>query len=280
MAMADIDSGGDPPIIINEVLCYVQNKIDILHVDLIVQLCEENFDKSSIEKAKELLFNLCHSESDRTVMKSRTGEHKSDRNLRDIYNLLQEKGKNTPIFCAKNINILPPVTIKSVDVSLLLHTIKQLQVEVNLLSAASVAQRDLTDGISKLTRSLDDRVTKIETPKVVSEGITSPVAAVAPVVVAKPVAIEGTTTPDALPAAAAGGGVTPLNPRAPPFTAPAAVPRHSYLSVAQANTGRNPGSNVLRDADGFTIVGRNGRPVKSVTTLPSAKKKSPKPPRA
>ena len=108
MAMADIDSGGDPPIIINEVLCYVQNKIDILHVDLIVQLCEENFDKTSIEKAKELLFNLCHSESDRTVMKSRTGEHKSDRNLRDIYNLLQEKGKNAPIFCAKNLNILPP----------------------------------------------------------------------------------------------------------------------------------------------------------------------------
>ena len=273
MAMADIDSGGDPPIIINEVLCYVQNKIDILHVDLIVQLCEENFDKSSIEKAKELLFNLCHSESDRTVMKSRTGEHKSDRNLRDIYNLLQEKGKNTPIFCAKNINILPPVTIKSVDVSLLLHTIKQLQVEVNLLSAASVAQRDLTDGISKLTRSLDDRVTKIETPKVVSEGITSPVA---PVVVAKPVASEGTTTPDASPAAAAGGDGTPLNPNAPPFTAPVAVPRRSYLNVAQANTGGNPGSNVLRDADGFTIVGRNGRPVKSVSTLPAAKKKSPK----
>ena len=45
--------------------------------------------------------------------------------------------------------------------------------------------------------------------------------------------------------------------------------------MAQANTGRNPGSNVLRDADGFTIVGRNGRPVKSVTTLPSTKKKSP-----
>ena len=95
-------------------------------------------------------------------------------------------------------------------------------------------------------------------------------------VVAKPVTIEGTTTPDASPAAAAGGDGTPLNPNAPPFTAPVAVPRRSYLNVAQANTGGNPGSNVLRDADGFTIVGRNGRPVKLVTTLPSAKKKSPK----
>ena len=55
-----------------------------------------------------------------------------------------------------------------------------------------------------------------------------------------------------------------------------AVPRQSYLSVAQANIGCNPGSYVLLDTVGFTIVGRNGRPVKSVTTLQSAKKKSPK----
>ena len=68
----------------------------------------------------------------------------------------------------------------------------------------------------------------------------------------------------------------PLNPSAHPFTAPVAVPRQSYLSVAQANIGCNPGSYVLLDAVGFTIVGRNGRPVKSVTTLQSAKKKSPK----
>ena len=94
-------------------------------------------------------------------------------------------------FCAKNLNILPPVTLKSVDVSLLMHMIKQLQIEVNLLSAASVAQRDLTDGIHKIMRSLDERVTMIETPNVVPEGNTSPVV---PVVDATPPATGGTTT--------------------------------------------------------------------------------------
>ena len=63
-----------------------------------MQLCEENFDKATIEKSKEMLFDLCHNEGDKTVRRGRTGEHKSDRNLLDIYNLLQEKGDNAPVF--------------------------------------------------------------------------------------------------------------------------------------------------------------------------------------
>ena len=46
--------------------------------------------------------------------------------------------------------------------------------------------------------------------------------------------------------------------------------------MAQVNNGRNPGSNVVIDADGFALVGRNGRLVKAVSNLPSAKRKSPK----
>ena len=51
---------------------------------------------------------MSYDESDKTVRRGRTGEHKSDQNLQDIYNLLQEKGDNAPTFCAKNLNILPP----------------------------------------------------------------------------------------------------------------------------------------------------------------------------
>ena len=125
---------GDKVPIINEVLCFIQNEIGILEFDIIVQLCEENFDKATIEKSKEMLFDLCHNESDKTVRRGRTGEHKSDRNLQDIYNLLQEKGENAPTFCTKNLNILPPVSLKSVDVSSLLHAIIQLQTEIKLLT--------------------------------------------------------------------------------------------------------------------------------------------------
>ena len=71
------------------------------------------------------------------------------------------------------------MNLKSVDVSTFLHTIKQLQLEVKLLSTASVAQADLTDEIYQITKSLDERVTKIKTPNqdinAVPEGNTSAV---------------------------------------------------------------------------------------------------------
>ena len=94
------ETGAKAPII-NELLCFIQNKIDILELDIIIQLCEERFDKTTIEKSKEMLFDLCHSETDKTMRRGCTGEHKSGRNLQDIYNLLQEKGENAPTFCAK-----------------------------------------------------------------------------------------------------------------------------------------------------------------------------------
>ena len=158
------NEAGDRVPIINEVLCFIQNKIDILDFDIIVQLCVENFDKATIDKAKEMLFDFCHNESDKTVKRGRTGEHKSDRNLQDIYNLLQEKGDSAPIFCARNLNILPPVTLKNVNVSNLLHTVIQLQTEVKLLTQASKVQKELTDNVLDRTKSLDVRVSQIETP--------------------------------------------------------------------------------------------------------------------
>ena len=42
------NEAGDKVPIINEVLCFIQNKIDILDFDIIVQLCVENFDKAAI----------------------------------------------------------------------------------------------------------------------------------------------------------------------------------------------------------------------------------------
>ena len=47
----EVTEAGDKVPIINEVLCFIQNKIEILEFDIIVQLCEENFDKATIEKS-------------------------------------------------------------------------------------------------------------------------------------------------------------------------------------------------------------------------------------
>ena len=120
--MADKEKGVSTPII-NEVLCFIQNKIGLINEDHIIQLCEETFEKETIGKSKELFFELCHNDSDKTLNRGRTGEHKSERNLKDICNLFQEKGKSAPVFCARDLNILPPVTLKGLDVSSLLKSI-------------------------------------------------------------------------------------------------------------------------------------------------------------
>ena len=124
MGSDDEDSKG---IIIDEVLCYIQNKMKILSVDNIVILCEPVFDAEQVESAKEILFDLCHQENDKTERKTRIGQHKNERNIRDICNLFEEKGNDAPVFVAQDLNNLPPVTINCLDVSLLLSENKRLQ---------------------------------------------------------------------------------------------------------------------------------------------------------
>ncbi|CAL4128730.1 unnamed protein product, partial [Meganyctiphanes norvegica] len=91
-------------------------------------------------------------------------KHKSERNLKDIYNLFQEKGQNAPVFVARDLIILPPVTLKNVDVSILLHNIKLLQTEVKVLKDSVELQRMTSQDLYDSTKSLDARVKHIESP--------------------------------------------------------------------------------------------------------------------
>ena len=43
---------------INELLCFVTNKIDIIDPTILVQVCVETYKAKEIVKAKELLFDL------------------------------------------------------------------------------------------------------------------------------------------------------------------------------------------------------------------------------
>ena len=115
-----------------------------------------------IEKAKERLFDLCFEENDKTERKTRIGQHKSERNIRDMYSLLEEKGENAPIFVARNLNILPPVTIKSLDVSLLLHNNKVLQAEVNAMKRAMKLQKQTSEDLFDMVKAMYTRLKHVE----------------------------------------------------------------------------------------------------------------------
>lgn len=156
------DHNHRPLIIIDEILCYIVNEISLRDFDTIANLCENNFDAAAIEKSRDLLFELCHNENDETKPKGRKGEHKKDRILKDIYNLLQEKGDDIPVFVAKDLNVLPPVNFKSLDVSVLLHNIRTLQTEVELLKKGMDLQKQTSKDTHDITKKLDERINKIE----------------------------------------------------------------------------------------------------------------------
>lgn len=261
--MSDSDDGNDK-LIIDEVLCYVQNKMKILPVDAIVQLCETTFKPEQIEKSKERLFDVCFEENDKTERKTRIGQHKNERNLRDIYSLLEEKGDSAPTYVAKDLNILPPVTIKSLDVSLLLHNNTQLQTEVRIMKQAIEIQKQTSQDIFDMMKTMEKRLKNAESG--VFPGISKqPDNSVSDM--GNP---SGNNDSDGV-LRLRGPQATPpgtLNPSAPPFGKSV---QPLYSAMAQGKVFRQRGNSIMVDEDGFCVIGPNGKPLRMAA--PQQKKK-------
>lgn len=113
-------------IVISEVLAFVQNKIDVMTEVSLVQICESAFSSDDIEVAKSLLF-----ESVSKRLKTRKRQGKTLRNIEDIICLFKETDpEQVPIFVARNLEKLPPVTFDHVDVTPLLKRIVLLEKSV------------------------------------------------------------------------------------------------------------------------------------------------------
>lgn len=118
-------------IVINEVLAFVQNKVDIMNEESLVQICTTAFTLEDIEIAKSLLFD-----SVKTGIRkvSRRNDKKTHRNLDDIISVFKQTDPElTPIFVAKDLQKLPPVTFDHVDVTKLLKDLLILQKDITVM---------------------------------------------------------------------------------------------------------------------------------------------------
>ncbi|XP_070556626.1 uncharacterized protein [Ptychodera flava] len=123
----------DGNIIINELLCFAVNKMDILPFEVIVKLCVDAFDDRDIEAAKRLLYDMCGDCSSHRF-KRRQGLNKSQSNVQDILTLLHEiEPENIPCFVAKDVSKLPPVNFDHIDVSTLLSQMNQVKLDIDSL---------------------------------------------------------------------------------------------------------------------------------------------------
>lgn len=145
---------------INEFLCFVQNKIDILDDLSVVQICESNFKESVIENGKSELYGLIP-ESGRCIL--RKGEDKKKKDIKDVIKVLKETPTATqPIFVAQDLNLLPPVTFDYIDVTRLLKDIVILKTELQSLRNDTVSKSELKDFETKISADLQSMSSSVQ----------------------------------------------------------------------------------------------------------------------
>ncbi|KAI8434047.1 hypothetical protein MSG28_012197 [Choristoneura fumiferana] len=134
-------------VVINELLAFVQNKCDVMNELNIVQICATAFSTEEISGAKKMLFDSVPT----SKRKIRRKEGKNQRDLDDIICLIKTVDpEELPIFVARDLCRLPPVTWDHVDVTRLLKDILLLQKEIDSIKNTYVTK----DSIDELRTDL------------------------------------------------------------------------------------------------------------------------------
>ncbi|KAI5640347.1 hypothetical protein NE865_07272 [Phthorimaea operculella] len=143
-------------IIINEVLCFINAKTDVMDEQSIVQICESNFTEEEIENAKSVIYN--HLQTSRLQL--RKGEGRTKRNLQDIIKVLKDNPNKLPTLVAQNLNRLPPISFDYIDVTTLLKDILVLKKQVSDISS-SYAPLTVTETLQTQIQSLRQEIDQV-----------------------------------------------------------------------------------------------------------------------
>ena len=183
------DSRND--VIIDELLCFLQNKLDLMTTDNVVRLCVDSFNEEEVKSSKKILFNLCGDDSIRNV--SRRNEKAKEKNIEDMLTLMHIRGEELPTFVAKDLGRLPPISFESIDVSLLLTKIEKTSSELNAMKVSMSTQHANTELLKSVVCDLESRIT-VAKPTTTSEPLPVPVSDPVPTTV--PTTVLNTTVPD------------------------------------------------------------------------------------
>lgn len=116
-------------VVINEVLSFICNKIQVMDEQSIASICVSAFSEGDILEAKNLLFE---SVSTAKRKKIRRREGKTLRNIDDIVGILKNLDpEEIPIFVARDLHKLPPVLFDHVDVTRVLKDILKMRSDID-----------------------------------------------------------------------------------------------------------------------------------------------------
>lgn len=136
-------------IVICELLAFIQNKVDVMDEESIVRICNTSFTVENIEISKKLLFDSLTQEH-KKIQRKRSG--KAQRDLYDVISIFKQVDpEHVPIFVAKDLNKLPPITFDHVDVTRLLKDILIMQNDVKNIKETYVTENQLIEIKEELT---------------------------------------------------------------------------------------------------------------------------------
>lgn len=130
-------------IVIDELLAYIQNKLSVIDNESLVRICLSVYSSKQIAKSKSLLFESLPCDVRKIVRK---GDGKEDRDLTDIISTMKyTDSEMMPVFVARNLDLLPPVTFDHLDVSKLLKDLVLVQEEIKDIKASYATTHQLED---------------------------------------------------------------------------------------------------------------------------------------
>lgn len=130
-------------IVICEVLAFIQNKQNVMTADSLVKVCTSSFSTEEIEMAKTLLFDSLMNKQ-KKIQRKNAG--KSGRNLNDMISIFRNTDpEELPIFVAKDLHRLPPLTFDHVDCTRLLKDILVLKNEISVIKETYATDKQLIE---------------------------------------------------------------------------------------------------------------------------------------
>ena len=140
--------------ILSEILCYIQSKMNTTEHDFIVKTVGDFYSEDDIHEAKILLFEECI-ETNMRLKTYRTEAAKHD--CVDIINKLNEVGANCPTFVVANLNHIPITTADSFDLSKIcrnIEMVRKLENSVtNSFATLSCLQSDFSIVLKKMFKN-------------------------------------------------------------------------------------------------------------------------------
>ncbi len=146
-------------VFINELLCDLVNKMNIMSQENIILLCLRIYSTEEVLRDKDLFYKVTK-DAGRNI--KHTKDDKDKKNLQDMMTALQEKGEDLPLFVASKLCKLPPVDFNNIDVCALLSKIQQSQAELLVLKASMEKHNNVADTLKGVANDLQVRLGRIK----------------------------------------------------------------------------------------------------------------------